>query len=166
MIRCYSRLKGQTPEQVLPAIVAGLAGARLAVVVQGSSEERIEALDAHLWMWRDGSFCRTGPGAMRKEPAQPILLTPHDGNPQQRPAVRFLVEGAAMPPDPGTYGRSCWLFDGDDADAVETRANPLDRGEIRGFEVRTLSAGGRKRRRGGDAKSRVTHSPSKLCRNY
>jgi DNA polymerase III subunit chi len=45
------------------------------------------------------------------------VLTLGDGNPNQA-AIRFLVEGAPMPAEIGTYERVVLLFDGNDADAL------------------------------------------------
>ena len=52
----FYHLKGQTPEQVLPALLQKSLERGWRVVVQASSDERVEALDAHLWTWRDDCF--------------------------------------------------------------------------------------------------------------
>ena len=51
------------------------------VVVQASSEERVDALDAHLWTWRDDFFLPHGTARQGGGPHQPILLTVSDDNP-------------------------------------------------------------------------------------
>ena len=56
----FYHLKGQTPEQVLPTLLQKSLDRGWRVVVQASSEERVEALDAHLWTWRDDSFLPHG----------------------------------------------------------------------------------------------------------
>ena len=61
--------------------------------------------------------CRTAPGASRKRPQQPILLTLNESNPNAA-NVRFLIDGAPMPADAEAYERIVLLFDGDDEDAV------------------------------------------------
>ena len=80
----FYQLKGQTPEQVLPALLQKSLERGWRVVVQGSSEERIEALDAHLWTWRDDSFLPHGTWLEAEAAEQPILLTLYDHNPNQR----------------------------------------------------------------------------------
>ena len=60
----FYHLKGQTPEQVLPTLLQKSLDRGWRVVVQASSEERVEALDAHLWTWRDDLFFCMAPGAM------------------------------------------------------------------------------------------------------
>jgi DNA polymerase-3 subunit chi len=113
----FYHLKGQTPEQVLPALLQKSLDRGWRVVVQASSEERIEALDAHLWTWRDDSFLPHGTWREAEAAQQPILLTLKDDNPNGA-AVRFLVEGATMPDDASAYERVVLLFDGEDPDAV------------------------------------------------
>ena len=104
------------------------------VVVQGSSEERIEALDAHLWTWRDDSFLPHGTWRDAEAAQQPIMLTVHDHN-LNGAAVRLLIEGAAMPNDAAEYQRVVVLFDGEDADAVETARARWSEAKSAGFEV-------------------------------
>ena len=114
----FYHLKGQTPEQVLPALLQKSLDRGWRVAVQASSEERIEALDAHLWSWRDDAFLPHGTWREANAAEQPIILTTNTENPNGA-AVRFLIEGAVMPADPGQYARVVLLFDGGDPDAVE-----------------------------------------------
>jgi len=114
----FYHLKGQTPEQVLPALLQKSLDRGWRVAVQASSEERIEALDAHLWSWRDDAFLPHGTSREANAAEQPIILTASAENPNGA-AVRFLIEGAGMPADPGQYLRVVLLFDGDDPDAIE-----------------------------------------------
>ena len=86
-------------------------------VVQATSAERLAALDDHLWTFSDESFL---PHATDKEPdapAQPVVLTLSDRNPNAA-AIRFLVEGAPIPPEIGGYERVVLLFDGNDEAAL------------------------------------------------
>src|ERR1700678_218158 len=114
----FYHLKGQTPEQVLPALLQKSLERGWRVVVQASSEERVEALDAHLWTWRDDSFLPHGTWRDAEVAQQPIVLTLNEDNPNSA-VVRFLVEGASMPGDASAYQRVVLLFDGDDPDAAE-----------------------------------------------
>jgi DNA polymerase III subunit chi len=130
----FYQLKGQTPEQVLPALLQKSLERGWRVVVQGSSEERIEALDAHLWTWRDDSFLPHGTWRDAEAAQQPILLTLNDDNPNGA-VVRFLVEGATMPEDARAYQRVVLLFDGEDADALENARARWSEAKSAGFEV-------------------------------
>jgi DNA polymerase-3 subunit chi len=130
----FYELQGQTPEQVLPALLLKSLERGWRVVVQGSSEERIEALDAHLWTWRDDSFLPHGTWRDSEAARQPVVLTIHEDNPNGA-AVRFLMEGAAVPADAHRYQRVVLLFDGQDPDGVETARRHLSEAKSAGFEV-------------------------------
>src|ERR1700723_144923 len=100
----FYQLKGQTPEQVLPALLQRSLDRGWRVVVQASSQERVEALDAHFWTWRDDAFLPHGTWRDSEAAEHPIVLTVNDENPN-RATVRFLVDGAAMTADVSAYDR-------------------------------------------------------------
>jgi len=101
--------------------------------VQVASDERVDALDAHLWTYREDGFLAHGTYRESDPNAQPVLLTVHDDNPNGA-HVRFLIDGVAVPADASTYQRIVLLFDGEDDDAVaaararwsEAKAGGLD----------------------------------------
>ena len=62
-------------------------------VVQAGSAERVEALDAVLWSYRDDSFLPHGTAADGERDLQPVFLTHDAANPNSA-QVRFLVDGA------------------------------------------------------------------------
>ena len=64
----------------------------------------------------------------------PIVLTINEANPNGA-GVRFLVEGAGMPPDAASYQRLVLLFDGEDPEAVETARGRWSEAKSAGFEV-------------------------------
>ncbi len=130
----FYHLKGQSPEQVLPALLQKSLDRGWRVVVQASSEERIEALDAHLWTWRDDSFLPHGTWRDAEAAHQPIVLTLSEDNPNGA-VVRFLVEGAAMPGNAAAYQRIVLLFNGEDPDAVEAARARWSEAKSGGFEV-------------------------------
>jgi DNA polymerase-3 subunit chi len=130
----FYHLKGQTPEQVLPALLQKSLDRGWRVVVQGCSEERIEALDAHLWTWRDDSFLPHGTWRDAEAAAQPIVLTLDEDNPNSA-EVRFLIEGATIRGDLRAYQRVVLLFDGEDADAVEAARARWSEAKSAGFDV-------------------------------
>jgi DNA polymerase-3 subunit chi len=130
----FYHLKGQTPEQVLPALLQKSLERGWRVVVQASSEERIEALDAHLWTWRDDTFLPHGTWRDAEAAEQPILLTLNEDNPNGA-VVRFLIDGASMPGDTSTYQRLVLLFDGEDPDALETARARWRDAKSAGLEV-------------------------------
>ncbi len=130
----FYHLKGQTPEQVLPTLLQKSLDRGWRVVVQASSEERVEALDAHLWTWRDDSFLPHGTWRDPEVSQQPIVLTASDHNPNGA-SIRFLVDGATMPQDAAAYERLVLLFDGEDPDARDAARTRWSEAKSAGFEV-------------------------------
>src|SRR3978361_1105686 len=113
----FYHLQGQKLEGVLMPLLEKSLERGWKVAVQGATEERIDALDAHLWTYRDDGFPPHGTWRETDAALQPVLLTLDDGNPNEA-TVRFLIEGAAVPADAESYQRLVLVFDGDDDDAV------------------------------------------------
>ncbi len=130
----FYHLQGQTPESVLPTLLEKSLQRGWRVTVQGSSEERIEALDAHLWTYRDDGFLPHGTWREQEAAQQPILLTLTDSNPNAA-NVRFLIDGAAVPADAEAYERIVLLFDGDDEEAVAAARARWSEAKAKGFEA-------------------------------
>jgi len=130
----FYQLKGQALEQVLPPLIQKSLERGWRVAVQASSDERIEALDAHLWTWRDDAFVPHGTWRDAEPAEQPVLLTGDETNPNGA-AVRFLVEGASMPGDAAAYQRLVVLFDGDDPEALEEARARWSKAKEGGFKV-------------------------------
>lgn len=103
-------------EQVLPSLLEKTLERGWRAVVQSGNVERLEALDATLWTYRDDSFLPHGRKTDGNEAHQPIYLTTEDDNPNEA-GVRFLVEGASLADYEG-YVRVIYLFNGRDKDAV------------------------------------------------
>ena len=104
-------------EDALPGLLERSVGRGWRAVVQTGSEERRDALDQHLWTFRDDSFLAHGTDREPFAAEQPVVLTTGEDNPNLA-QIRFLVDGA-LPPDLGGYERAVFLFDGHDADQVE-----------------------------------------------
>jgi len=130
----FYQLNGQKLEQILPPLITRSLERGWRVAVQASSEERVEPLDAHLWTWRDDAFLPHGTWREAEAAEQPVLLTINAENPNGA-AVRFLVDGAAVPADASTYQRLVLLFDGDDPEALETARERWTSAKKDGFEV-------------------------------
>jgi DNA polymerase-3 subunit chi len=113
----FYHLVRQPLERVLPALLERSLERGWRVVVQSSSDERVDALDAHLWTYRDDSFLPHGTTKEGEPAEQPILLTTADHNPNGA-QVRFLVDGAPVPADAAHYQRIVLMFDGEDDEAV------------------------------------------------
>jgi DNA polymerase III subunit chi len=130
----FYHLQGQKLEGVLPTLLEKSLERGWKVIVQGSSEERIEALDAHLWTYRDDGFLPHGTWREPEAAAQPVLLTVNDGNPNAA-SVRFLIDGAPVPPDADSYARIVLVFNGDDEDAVAAARGAWSEAKAKGFEA-------------------------------
>ena len=88
----FYHLQRQPLERVLPTLLEKSLERGWRVVVQAASgRAAIEALDAHLWIFRTTAFCRMAPGARPRQREQPVLLTVQDSNPTGA-AVWFLVD--------------------------------------------------------------------------
>jgi DNA polymerase-3 subunit chi len=145
----FYHLQGGTPETVLPTLLEKSLERGWRVAVQAGSDERIEALDAHLWVYRDDSFLPHGSYREGTAAQQPILLTLGEDN-RNNASVRFLIDGVAVPADASAYARLVLLFDGDDPDAVAAARLHWTRSKAQGFEVTywQQSAQGRWERKG------------------
>lgn len=130
----FYHLKGQTLEQVLPNLLQRSLERGWRVVVQASSDERVEALDAHLWTFSDESFLPHGTWRDADAAEQPIVLTMTADNPNGA-TVRFLVDGADLSGDGAAYERIVMLFDGDDPEALESARARWTAAKASGFEA-------------------------------
>src|SRR5437868_14890959 len=92
----FYHLRKQPIEQVLPALLEKSLERGWRVTVQVASEERLEALDSHLWTYREDGFLPHATDRDSEAAAQPSLLTLSDDNPNVAD-VRFLVDGPVMP---------------------------------------------------------------------
>ena len=113
----FYHLTESTLEQALPPLLEKSLQRGWTVAVQLGTEERRDALDAHLWTYRDDSFLAHGTDRDHYPAEQPVLLTTGTGNPNNA-RIRFMVDGAS-PPDLAAYERAVFMFDGHDATQLE-----------------------------------------------
>lgn len=113
-------MQRQPLEAVLPALLERCLERGWRAVVRTGSQDRAEALDAHLWTYRDDSFLPHALEGGEKDVSQPVLVTTSSRNPNSA-EVRFLVDG--VPPDEDVdYKRIVIIFDGaDDASVAQAR---------------------------------------------
>ena len=130
----FYHLQRQPLESVLPSLLERSYERGWRVVVQAASDERIDALDAHLWTYRDDNFLPHGTARENEPAAQPILLTTADHNPNGA-TVRFLIDGVPMPADAKSYDRIVLLFDGEDEEAVAAARARWGEAKAQGFEA-------------------------------
>jgi DNA polymerase-3 subunit chi len=126
----FYHLEQASLESVLPGLLEKTLERGWRAVVRAGSRERIEALDSHLWTYRDESFLphgASGDGALQK-----VWLTDGEDTPND-PQILFLVDGAQTSPESiKTLERCVMIFDGNDDEAV---------GAARGFWKAASAAG-------------------------
>jgi DNA polymerase-3 subunit chi len=130
----FYHLQDMTLENVLPPLLEKSLERGWRVVVQSTSEERTDALDAHLWTYRDDSFLPHATWRTGDASEQPIVLIAGEGNPNGA-SVRFLVDNAGLPADCEAYQRVVLVFNGDDGDALAAARGAWTDCKSRGFDV-------------------------------
>jgi DNA polymerase-3 subunit chi len=103
-------------EAVLPQLLEKTIERGWRAVVELGSREKAEALDTHLWTFRDDSFLPHGMAGEGDDAVQPIVLTTEPDNPNNA-NVRFFAD-RAVPQAAENYQRIVYLFSGLDPDAV------------------------------------------------
>jgi DNA polymerase-3 subunit chi len=129
----FYHLQNRAVESVLPELLEKSVERGWRAAIQ-ASEDRLEALDAHLWTYREDSFLPHGTDKEATAADQPVLLTASERNLNQA-TIRFLIDGAPLPPDAASYQRIVLLFDGDDPDAVATARQRWSTAKEQGLDV-------------------------------
>ncbi|MEO8685240.1 MAG: DNA polymerase III subunit chi [Devosia sp.] len=112
----FYHLEQRPLEAVIPLLLEKTVERGWRAVIEVGSTERAEALDAHLWTYRDDSFLAHGLAGESTDALQPILITTATDNPNGA-VVRFFVD-RAVPLTADGYQRIVYLFSGHDPDAV------------------------------------------------
>jgi DNA polymerase-3 subunit chi len=112
----FYHLERRPLESVLPDLLQRSLARGWRAIVQVGSDERREALNAHLWTYEDASFLPHGSAADGRAEDQPIWLTTGEDNPNAA-EIRFFVDGATTTDFSG-YARIVFMFDAADPDAV------------------------------------------------
>jgi DNA polymerase-3 subunit chi len=108
----FYHLSESTLEEALPALLEKSVERGWRAVVQTGDRERRDALDQHLWTYRDDSFLAHGADHEPFAAEQPVLLTTGQDN-ANGSQIRFMVDGAVPPAIEG-YERAVFMFDGRD----------------------------------------------------
>jgi DNA polymerase-3 subunit chi len=112
----FYHLETRPLESVMPLLLEKTLERGWRAVVEVGSRERAEALDAHLWTFRDDSFLPHGLAGDDVDALQPVLITTGPDNPNGA-TVRFFAEGA-VPQSGEGYQRLVYLFSGHDPDSI------------------------------------------------
>ncbi len=134
----FYHLERAALEDVLPGLLEKTRERGWKALVRAGSAERIAALDAHLWSYREESFLAHGLDRDPHPAEQPILLTAADGNPNAA-EVLFLVDGAGTKdwaaPEVAAATRIVMIFDGRDAEALDAAREHWKQAKASGHEV-------------------------------
>ena len=129
----FYHLTESTLEAALPPLLEKSLERGWRAVVQTGSEERRDALDTHLWVFREQSFIGHGTDQEKHAEYQPVLLTTSDVN-LNGAQIRFLVDNAE-PPALGDYDRAVFMFDGHDPAQVEAARSHWKTAKASGHDV-------------------------------
>ncbi len=114
----FYHLTAASLEDAAPDILEKCVERGWRVTLRAGSPERVAALDAHLWTFREDAFLPHGTARDGAADRQPIYLTDGDETPN-RPQVLMLVDGAvADPQEMARHERVVLMFDGRDPAAV------------------------------------------------
>jgi len=89
----FYHLERSPLERVLPELLEKSLERGWRAIVQATSRERVEALDASLWTYTEDGFLPHGTDYQDNPQDQPVLLTTDRAN-QNDAQIRFLVDGA------------------------------------------------------------------------
>jgi len=115
-IRFY-HLQRTSLNQALPLMLERVLQRQQKAVVMAGSEERVEFLNHHLWVYKDRSFLPHGSKKDGHAAEQPIWLTEEDEAPNNA-EVLFLCDGAVSS-KLDAFTLCALLFDGADQEAVQ-----------------------------------------------
>ena len=112
----FYHLTRTTLESALPRMLEKTLERGQRAVVRAGSTERVEALNAWLWTYKDRAFLPHGSAQDGHAELQPIWLTETDERPNEA-QVLFLTDGATSEYS-GDFERCAVLFDGNDETAL------------------------------------------------
>ena len=104
-------------EDALPPLIDKSVERGWQVAIQAREAARRDALDVHLWTYREDSFLPHGTDDGEMPDKQPVLLTVSSDN-VNNATVRFFVDGAQAS-GIENYQRVVFMFDGYDQEQLE-----------------------------------------------
>ena len=116
----FYHLERQTLEQALPLLLEATLKRGWKAVVQAGSPERVEALDAHLWTYKNEAFlphAAKGDARFAEHAASQLIWLTDTHDTPNGANVLFLVDGAERD-DLEHFERTVFMFDGRDEDSL------------------------------------------------
>ncbi|WP_019962076.1 DNA polymerase III subunit chi [Woodsholea maritima] len=122
----------QSPvEEALPELLTKVLERGGRALVVSPDEGRMDALDSHLWTFRENSFLAHGREDRPMASEQPILLS-HTGENLNTATMLFCIDGAE--PLDG-FERVVYMFDGNDAARLDLARAVWRRNKAAGWSV-------------------------------
>jgi DNA polymerase III subunit chi len=115
----FYRLTASPVEATLPELLEKSLARGWRVLVRAGSAEGLAFLDERLWTYRDDSFLPHGVETGDRAAEQPILLATGLENRNAAQVLMLTLGARAEPGEMARYERTCLIFDGADAEAVE-----------------------------------------------
>jgi DNA polymerase III subunit chi len=133
----FYHLQRSPLEAVLPVLLERCMERGWRSLVLCGSQERMEALDALLWTYREDSFLPHGRDSDPRAAQHPILLSAAEGDEAQETngaTIQFLVDGASSN-RLAEFDRTVDLFHGEDPVALEAARDRYRSARGAGFDV-------------------------------
>lgn len=115
----FYRLAAAPPEAALPELLEKSLGRGWRVLVRVGSAAAVAALDEALWTYRDDAFLPHGRADARGAARQPVLISAGPGNQNGAQALMLAHGGSADVGEMTGFERTCLIFDGEDAAALD-----------------------------------------------
>ncbi len=113
----FYHLQNSPLEHTLPSLLEKTLQRGWKAVVRASSDERLKALDDHLWTYSDDGFLPHARVGDADQEAHPIILSLTDIR-YNDAEVMFAVDGADLPQTDG-WSRAVLIFDSKDDEALQ-----------------------------------------------
>lgn len=139
----FYHLQTSPLERALPALLERVLQSGKRAVVMAASEDRIEALNNHLWIYNPNSWLAHGSAKDGFPEAQPIWLTVKEENPNGA-SILVLTDGMSAGFQ-SSFERCLDLFDGTMDEAVAQARQRWSKAKGEGHELhywQQTSAGG------------------------
>jgi DNA polymerase III subunit chi len=129
----FYHLQNSSLEQTLPPLLVKSLQRGWKAVVRASSEERLRALDDHLWSFSDEAFLPHGLDIDGSVADQPVILSQSDVRLNEAEVI-FAVDGADLPATEG-WSRAVLIFDGNDPEALQKARDAWKAVKAKGIEA-------------------------------
>lgn len=107
-------------EDTLAMLLGKATQAGMRVIVRGADLGRLGWLDEKLWQGAEDGFLPHGLAGGAQDAMQPVLLTVAQDNPNGATCLMTIDGALVTAEDVAAMDRVCVLFDGNDAQALET----------------------------------------------